>query len=113
MLLLTGAGKKWRERACLTVVRLMCQVAVAKHSNKPVIRHALKECCHDAQCFALPNFGGNRHIEKVAANINFQRARLNDSLPRAALEVEDAGKGFFDDNVRRPLECRTFYPRAA
>jgi len=39
--------------------------------------------------------------------------RAQTTMPRITLEVEDADKGFFDDNVRRPLECRTFYPQAA
>jgi hypothetical protein len=61
----------------------------------------------------LPNCGGNRHIDKAAVNIDLQCALLKTTAPRITLVVEDADKGFFDDNVRRPLECRTFYPQAA
>jgi hypothetical protein len=46
----------------------VCQHVVAKPSNTPVIRHARTECAHDAQYFALSNFGDNQHIEQVAAN---------------------------------------------
>jgi hypothetical protein len=70
MLLLTGAGKTWQERASLSVVHVLCQHAVAKRSNMPVIRHARSECRHDAQYFALPNFNDNRHVGQVTASMN-------------------------------------------
>jgi hypothetical protein len=47
----------------------------------------------------------------------------SDALERCALvkifagisgeKLEDAAGDVFDDQVRRPLECRTFYPPAA
>jgi len=31
----------------------------------------------------------------------------------ACLSEDASQEGFFDHNVRRPLECRTFFPKAA
>jgi hypothetical protein len=68
--------------------------------------HAYTECGHVAQCFRLSKFGGAQHDTR-------ESGRTRKDVRRAHRRAEDAVKrAFFDVNVRRPLECRTFFPAA-
>jgi hypothetical protein len=79
------------------------------HLGNPglIISHAYTECGHVAQYFGLPNFGGTQHDALIRG------ARAKTFVTAVNLSEGHDREGLFDDNVRRSVECRTFFPKAA
>ncbi len=106
-------GETWRDGECLTALHGSLHVCCTSWANARrqtvtnlIISHAYTECGHVAQCFALSNFDATQH-DVVIRGASTATTRHGD-----APEWEDAIRRIFD-NVRRPLECRTFFPMAA
>jgi hypothetical protein len=78
----------------------------SSNSREQFTSHAYTECGHDAQCFALLNFDATRHDDLI------RRAHEDARHAKAAAE-EAIQEGFETMKVRRPLACRTFFPKAA
>jgi hypothetical protein len=101
----TVVKETWRERDWSKASRAHAKYVSSSNVHEYLVSHAYMECGHVAQWFALSKFRDTRHDNSIrdgrAKTFVTMFGRRNDQVDP------------FDANVRRPMECKMFFRKAA